>query len=134
MICTFARSRRCVVVAVLMASVGCTYTQATRFESTVVAERRTPPENIRIYEEQKPQCEYKEVGHVTAGNRILASWGRVIEAARKKASELGGDAILSFRESTRITGAIVNSGGIATEETHTVSGTVIRFRNSGCRQ
>ena len=134
MSCTFARARYTLAVVTLLSTASCTSTRVTRFEPTIVSERRTPPESIRFYEGQKPECEYKEIGHVTSSGGWFTSWGRVIKAARKKASELGGDAILSFKESTRITGAVVNNGQISTEETSSLSGTVIRFRNSGCRQ
>ena len=134
MLCTFARGRRLALLAVLLASPSCTYTRVTRFDPTIVAERRTPPESIRFYETEKPECAYKEIGHVSAHGSWLTSWGKVIRAARKKAYELGGDAILSFRESTRVTGATVTNGQISTQETTSLSGTVIRFRSAGCRQ
>jgi hypothetical protein len=134
MLCTLARARRFSTFVALLLSVACTYTRVTRFDPTIVAERRTPPESIRFYETEKPECAYKEIGHVTSHGGWLTSWGRVIRAARQKAYELGGDAILSFRESTRVTGAILTNGQISTQESSSISGTVIRFRNSGCRQ
>jgi hypothetical protein len=129
-----ATAPRAFIVAVLTFAVACTHTRVTPFDPSVVRVRRTPPEQIRFFETAKPTCSYEEIGHVTSRGGFLVSWGRVVAAARKKAWELGGDAILSLREQTHITGAVITGSQVSTTEATSIDGTVIRFTGLHCRE
>ena len=121
-----------VLVVLLM---GCVHTQVTPYDPTPVMDHRTPVDRIRFYDTQKPSCAYKELGHVTAtGDWLFFSWGSVVKKVREKAHDLGGDAVLSLRERTRVDGAIISPNQISTTESHSLSGTVIRFVNPACRE
>jgi hypothetical protein len=109
---------------------GCVHSRVTRFDPALTLDQRTPPEQIKFYGEQRPTCPYKEVGSVNAEGGIFVSWNRVVQRAREKAHELGGDAIIGVNQKTRITGAI---DGTTTEST-ALRGNVIRFTRASCRE
>jgi hypothetical protein len=121
-----------VVSALLLA--GCVHSRVTGFDPSARTDPRTPPDQIRFYQVERPRCSFKEVGHVTMGSRFFAPWSRVVRKAREKAHEMGGDAIVSLRESTRISGAVLSKDGISTTETTSLSGTVVRFTEPTCRE
>lgn len=132
---SFLRSgalRASVLVVALLVS-GCVRTRVTVFDPRSANDRRTPAELIRFYELQRPTCEYREVGHVTARSSFFGTWNKVQRDAREKAHRMGGDAIVSVRESSRITGAVFSKSQISATETTTLSGTVVRFTNPNCR-
>jgi len=113
---------------------GCVRSRVTVFDPRSGADRRTPTESIRFYELQRPTCPFKELGHVTANSSFFGSWDKVQRRARERAHELGGDAIVSVREQTRVTGAVFSRSQISATQTTSLSGTVIRFTNPGCRE
>src|SRR5690349_24529649 len=115
-----AISPRALLFAVLTLAVAFTHTRVTPFDPSVVRVRRTPPEQIRFFESTKPTCSYEEIGHVTSRGGLFVSWSRVVSAARQKAWELGGDAILSLREQTQITGAVITGGQVSTTESTSI--------------
>src|SRR5215208_7060361 len=104
------------IASSIVLSTSCTRVRVTTFDARASTARRTAPDDIRFYETQRPRCAYREVGHVTASSGFFASWSSVVRKARERAAEIGGDAIVSLRESTRISGATVSRGGIATRE------------------
>lgn len=125
---------RCTAVLVVLL-MGCIHAQVTPYDPTPVMDHRTPVDGIRFYDTQKPTCAYKELGHVTAtGDWLFFSWGSVVKKVREKAHDLGGDAVLSLRERTRVDGAVISPNQISTTESHSLSGTVIRFVNPSCRE
>jgi hypothetical protein len=127
-------SIRCATVLVVLV-MGCVRAQVTQFDPTPVMDHRTPVDRIRFYDTQKPTCAYKELGHVTAtGDWLFSTWGSVVKKVREKAHDLGGDAVLSLRERTRIDGAVISPNQISTTESHSLSGTVIRFVNPACQE
>jgi len=112
---------------------GCVRSRVTVFDPRSGTDRRTPAESIRFYELQRPTCPYKELRHVTANASFFGSWDKVQRRARERAHELGGDAIVSVREQSRVTGAVFSKSQISATETTSLSGTVIRFTTPGCR-
>ena len=122
------------ILAVSAMMSGCTRVRATTFDPRAEPVRRTEPAAIRFYETQRPRCEFREIGHITAHSRFLAPWSSVVNTARQRASEMGGDAIVAFRESTRISGGTITPSGVGISETTSLSGTVIRFTNPACRE
>ena len=125
---------RAMVAAVLaiIASAACAHTRTTRFDSAAYFPGRTPAESIRFYSAQPPSCPFEEVGRVTAESRPFVSWGRVVSAARKAAHELGGDAIIGVRDASRLSAATISTDGVIMSETESLSGIVIRFKDSAC--
>jgi hypothetical protein len=123
------------ILATALLLTGCTSVRATTFDTHAASARFTEPADIRFYETQRPRCEYREVGHITTTrNTWLTSWSSAVRKTRERASQMGGDAIVSFRESSRISGATISHGGISTHESNSISGTVIRFTNRNCRE
>ena len=122
-------------IPIALLAIGCTSVRATTFDPRASSGQRTPASEIRFYETQRPRCEYREVGHITTTRTTwLTSWSSAVRKTRERASEMGGDALVSFRESSRISGATISHGGISTHESNSISGTVIRFANSNCRE
>ena len=121
-------------LATFLIITACTTVRATTFDTHASQSMVTPPDDVRFYETQRPRCEYREVGHITTTrNTWLTSWSSAVRKTRERASQMGGDAIVSFRESSRISGATISHGGISTHESSSISGTVIRFTNRNCR-
>ena len=127
-------SCRC-ATALIVLVMGCVRTQVTPYDPTPVMDHRTPANQIRFYDTQQPRCAYKELGRVTAeGDWLFSSWNSVVKKFRGKAHDLGGDAVLSLRERDRITGAVISPNQVSTTESHSLTGTVIRFVNPACRE
>ncbi len=115
-------------------AIGCTRVRATTFDpQSPSAARRTSPSQIRFYHTQAPRCAYREIGRITSSEWVFSSWAKVVRDTRKRASRMGGDAIVGIRESTRISGAGVSTTGVSLDETTSLSGTVVRFTYSNCR-
>jgi hypothetical protein len=121
-------------VLMLATLAGCVRSRVTRFDPTYQTEARTPPDQIKFYNDQRPRCPYKEVGAVSAESRFLASWSSVVRKAREKAHEMGGDAIVGVKEKTRISDAVVIDGNGSASEVTALSGTVIRYSQLDCRE
>ena len=117
------------VVAVLCA---CASTRTTRFDAGVRYPERTPEQSIRFYGSQRPSCQFEELGRVTSESRFFASWDRVVSSARKAAHDLGGDAIISVRDGSRLSTEPTLDGGVTVKSTSTLSGIVIRFLDESC--
>jgi hypothetical protein len=128
-------SLRQVSVSLVTATIliGCTRVRVTAFDPQAPSVQRTNPDDIRFYETQRPRCEFRELGHISSHARFFAPWSTVIRKTRERASEMGGDAVIAIRESTRISGGTISPSGVTATETTTLSGTVIRFTNRGCR-
>jgi hypothetical protein len=131
---TYAMSVRSAVIVVAFTTIGCTRVRVTTFDPNATSPQRTPASDIRFFDTQRPRCQFRELARITTRGGFLAAWSSVIRKTRERASRMGGDAILSIRESTRISGATVSTGGISTSETTSLSGTVIRFINPACRE
>jgi hypothetical protein len=120
--------------ALVVLTMGCVRAQTTPFDPTPVLDRRTASDRIRFFESQTPRCDYKEIGHITARGDMFSSWNSVVKKVRSEAHEMGGDAVVSLRERSQVNGAIVSPHEISTTESHSLSGTVIRFVNPACRE
>ena len=87
---------------------------------------------VVIYQTQAPPCPVEELGTVTARGEF--STERLIAAMRARAKNMGGDAIINYTFSEPVAAVIVpESVPVATPvRVPTVSGTVVRFRDSTC--
>ena len=96
---------------------------------------------MRIYEHTRPECAFQEIGRVTGHRRLPThSPDQVANAMRRRAAEMGGDAIIAFGERQQDAGSVVipvsQSAVVATDigsSSHFV-GTVIRFTDPSCTQ
>ena len=103
---------------------------AVRSGRFVPAPPNPPDHEIRIYSTKLPACAYEELGLVSAKARhIWNSMEDLLAAARQRAREMGGDAIVSVREVPEVTG---HGESISTKDS--VTGTVIRFKDPGCKE
>lgn len=103
---------------------------AVRSGRFVPAPPNPPDHEIQLYSTKLPRCAYQELGLVSAKARHF--WNTMedlLAAARHRAREMGGDAIVSVREMGEVT-AIGES--VSTKDS--VTGTVIRFKEPGCKE
>ena len=103
---------------ILLLSLGCVTTTVARL-SPARYDPRPSETPISLYSSQLPTCPFEEVAIVTARRETwLVSSGTVVDALRKKARQMGGDALVRV-------GFGINSD---------VTATVIRFQQGDCRQ
>jgi hypothetical protein len=124
--------RTCAGGALVALSTACASTRVTRFDPNAQPRQRTPASDIRFYGAAKPRCPYEEIGRIAAESRPFVSWSRVVKAARNAAHDLGGDAVISVQDNSRMSAATVTPVGVAVEETSSLSGIVIRFDHIDC--
>lgn len=95
---------------------------------------------MRIYEHTRPDCAFEELGRLTGRRRLPThSPDEVANAMRRRAAEMGGDAIIAFGERQEgPSGVIVpvsESASIGTISSGSVFvGTVVRFTDASCVQ
>ncbi|HEU4882550.1 MAG TPA: hypothetical protein VFT45_09905 [Longimicrobium sp.] len=93
---------------------------------------------IRVYEHTRPACAFEEIGRV-AGRRTLPTQSPddILDAMRRRASQMGGDAIIAFAEQQDgPSGVIITVSESASAGTIVTSsalvGTVVRFTDASC--
>jgi hypothetical protein len=121
--------RTLVVVAAITVSACSPVVRSARF---VLAPPNPAGHQIRFYSTRLPTCAYEELGLVSAKRRSWSpgnSMDDLLTAAQLRAQEMGGDAIVSLREVPQVTG---NGESVSTHES--LSGTVIRFKDPGCKE
>ena len=102
----------------LLLSLGCVTTTVVRL-SPARYEPRPSEHPIQLYSAQLPTCPFEEVAIVKARRETwLVSTAAAADALRKKARQMGGDALVGV-------GYGINSD---------VTATVIRFQRVDCRQ
>jgi hypothetical protein len=75
---------------------------------------------ILLYSAALPTCAFEEIAIIRAHKEVgFVSGGAVVHALRRKARELGGDAVVRVS-------LLDDKGGL--------SGTVVRFRNDDCKK
>jgi hypothetical protein len=99
------------------------------------AEPRPSDQVVRMYSTQRPRCAYRELGLVTGRRRNgLVSMDRVVDAMRRRAREIGGDAIVEVATRSVVSGGAASDGAISLGSEPVVSGTVVRFTDASCRE
>lgn len=84
---------------------------------------------IKIFMHKSPQCEFEEVGIVSARQRNkFISMDEVMESLLSEVRRIGGDAIIGFSESNPIQSA--NESSI--DRDPVLSGTAVKFINQDC--
>lgn len=93
---------------------------------------------MRIYEHTRPECTFEEIGRVT-GRRTLPTQSPddIANAMRRRATRMGGDAIIAFGERQDGPSGVVvpisehaSIGSISTSSAFV--GTVVRFTDPAC--
>lgn len=88
---------------------------------------------IALLLETRPECPFQEVGTVSARKRNLwVSMEEVVEGLRRRARQMGGDAIIGIRERTETSGGTIIGSTVVADNDRVVGGTVIRFRDPNC--
>ncbi|HEX6371347.1 MAG TPA: hypothetical protein VF006_20680 [Longimicrobium sp.] len=93
---------------------------------------------MRIYEHTRPDCAFEEIGRLTGRRRLPThSPDEIADAMRRRASEMGGDAIIAFGEQSEgPSGVIVpiseNASIGSISSSSVFVGTVVRFTDASC--
>lgn len=93
---------------------------------------------MRIYEHTRPDCRFEEIGRLTGRRRLPThSPDDVANAMRRRATEMGGDAIIAFGERQEGPSGVIipvsehaSIGSISSGSVFV--GTVIRFTDAAC--
>lgn len=94
---------------------------------------RAKEHQIRFYRDDRPVCEFEEIGLVTSRKpSFLVSMQEVEESIRARARRMGGDAVIGVSERSEIHGAGVSRAGVHLESDPVYSGTVVRFTDPDC--
>ena len=97
--------------------------------------------DVRVFRTQQPACAFDEVGLVTWSPMTgFESLEDGLVAMKRRAREMGGDAIVGFSYGQRSTGVSTTISSDSTGATSTSSidtediatGTVVRYREPGC--
>jgi hypothetical protein len=111
------------------------YARSTSLTPTVFPPR---PSNhpIQFFVSTRPRCAFREIATIRASaSRFWQSRDDVLEALRAKAREVGGDAVVDFREESVVTGASENqSGGVDLDRAYVPQGIVIRYTEPTCTE
>lgn len=121
--------------AALLSVVLASCSPAVRATSFVRLPPQAPDHPIRIYRSMKPECPVEEIGLVSSRQRNkLISMDAVLEALRKRAREMGGDAVVDLAETNEAQGAVATGRSVAVDRDPVLSGTVVRFTDPDCRR
>jgi hypothetical protein len=98
-------TRSVAALALALTLAGCApSTHATAFRQV---EPKSSPDEVSVFTDSRPDRDYEEIGtiEVSAGELSNSRYGDLIERARRKAAEMGADAIIVTRDpATRSTG------------------------------
>jgi hypothetical protein len=97
---------------------------------------KPPDAPIAVFFTKAPKCPYDEIGVTKATEGAFAGDETTfIEAMKKKAREVGGDALLLNQVNSNNAGYVALAPGVVSSVNEsTQSATIIRFKNSDCRE
>jgi hypothetical protein len=123
------------VIAVLVVSlVGCSPVVDTARLSPVTYPPRPADFRIRMYSTERPRCAFEELATVRSRKpNWFVSMEDVAESIRRVARELGGDAVIGVTNASQLGGGTVIGGTVSIDSDPILTGTVIRFKEDGCR-
>ncbi len=91
---------------------------------------------IIVFMTKAPECPYEELGLVTVSEGAFAGGvDTYMPAMMNRARQMGGDALLGYKQESRTAGAVAVAPGVigvANEEMH--SATVVRFKDPSCHK
>jgi hypothetical protein len=106
----------------------------TAHDPVPASAQRTAPEGIRLFATKNPECAYAEIGRLTVKSPYLGGrWNAVVDAARRRAAEVGGDAIIRVQEGVTVTGATIVGNEVYPNRDDVITGLVVRFTKEDCR-
>ena len=129
-------NRRLAVAALLVPLfIGC----APSVDTVRLSPVRYPPRphdfRIRMYSTERPRCPFEEIGSVRSRKPAFwVSMEDVAESVRDVAREMGGDAIIGVTSATQLNGGTVVGSTVSIDTDPVLSGTIIRFKEDGCRE
>lgn len=125
---------RCILPIVVLLAACSPAVRVTRL-SPEAYEPRPADHPIRLYQSGRPKCDYEEVGLIIARQRnVFTSMEEVAESMRKKARELGADAVVGLIETDQVQGASAPlDNNVVIDRDPVLSGTAIRFKSPDCR-
>jgi len=91
--------------------------------------------DVAIFSTRTPTCAYDEIGLVHVERRHgFTTLQSMIDALRVRAREMGGTAVVGVALAPKLSGNLPaeNSATVSTDTG--LSGTVVRFRDSACRE
>ena len=130
---TDTNSIRCTIIAIATGSCALLTTACAPAPTALTVLHEYPPKPadspVEIFQSAAPQCDFREIGIVTARRRtFLTSMEKVNDAMRREARKIGGDALVGVYQ----TRPIHNPGAFFPDRDPVLSGVVIRFTDPGC--
>jgi len=123
------RNAVCLCPVLLVAACG----PAVRSAPFKTVPPRPTDHQIVLFSTKLPTCPYEELGLITAQRRHgFNSYESVLEAMKVRAREMGGDAVVALNQQQTVNGGTVVGKAVSINTDQAVSGTVIRFTESGC--
>lgn len=129
------------IIALIISLSACSLIAAAPYaRSTALTPAAYPPRPshhpIQFFVSTRPRCAFREIANIRASaSRFWQSRDDVLEALRSKAREIGGDAVVAFREESVVTGVSENeSGGVDLDRTYVPQGIVIRYTDLTCTE
>lgn len=113
---------RAALLLCAIATTACATATATRFDPAKVYPLTPDSVDVRVYSDQRPACAFEEIGTISSDGGDLLTTDEMLVAIKRKARELGGHAVVGFKQSTR------SAGGRSTGTMKVLTGTVIRYR------
>jgi hypothetical protein len=121
------------ILAVSLA--GCSPVVDTARLSPVTYPPRPADFRIRMYSTERPRCAFEELATVRSRKPTwFVSMEDVAESIRRVARELGGDAVIGVTNASQLSGGTVIGGTVSVDSDPILTGTVIRFKEDGCRE
>jgi hypothetical protein len=94
---------------------------------------RPTDHQIVLFSTKLPACPYEELGLITAQRRHgFNSYESVLEAMKARARRMGGDAVVALNQQQTVNGGTVIGKTVSINTGEALTGTVIRFTESGC--
>jgi hypothetical protein len=118
--------------ALLLLTVGC----GPQISSSVfvTAPPKSPDHEILVFLTRTPECPYEELGTIKASEGAFAGGvSTYMPAIKKRARELGGDALVAYKTASTTTGYVaVAPSVVAAAEGEIHSAVVVRFTKPDC--
>jgi hypothetical protein len=125
---------RLVVVVLAVSLAGCSPVVDTARLSPVTYPPRPADFRIRMYSTERPRCAFEELATVRSRKPgWFVSMEDVAESIRRVARELGGDAVIGVTNASQLGGGTVIGSTVSIDSDPILTGTVIRFKEDGCR-
>jgi hypothetical protein len=123
------RKAVCLCPVLLVAACG----PAVRSAPFKTVPPRPTDHQIVLFSTKLPTCPYEEIGLITAQRRHgFNSYESVLEAMKSRAREMGGDAVVALDQQQTVNGGTVIGKTVNINTGEALTGTVIRFTDSGC--